>query len=131
MWRYVIVCLLAPSVLGGCANYALKQDVKKEFGEPELVHYVSGEYSGATLYGRSKPSGLGSIDREEWIYIYHHILVRFLDNRYEVQPLTVLQLLGWQQIQSELLRAEKPPPDEKRGKGPFLDPGVGWKQSGR
>ena len=110
MWRCVILCLLAGPVLGGCGNYFLKQEVESKYGPPELVRYVSGEKAGVTLYGKSKPSGLGTIDREEWYYIYRQLLVTFPKDKdkYEVRPLSVWEILNAQQAHAALRREDGP-----------------------
>ena len=111
MRRCVIVCLLAGPVLGGCGNYALKQEVESQFGKPNMVQYVSGDKFAYTLYGKSKPFGLGKTDQEIWYYIYRQFVVIFHDDQYTTRPLTVWELLNSQRIFNDLYRRDNRPRD--------------------
>ena len=113
MWRCVIVCLLAGPVLGGCGNYAQKQEVESQIGKPNLVQHVSGNTYAFTLYGKRKPSALGKTDQEIWYYIHRQMAVVFTRNsdQYSVRPLTVRELLNCQRIHNELYRQDNPPRD--------------------
>ena len=130
MWRYVIVCLLAGFVLGGCGNYAQKREVESQIGKPQLVQFVSGEDFAFALYGKSKPPTLGKLDQEIWYYINRRMAILFTrgSDEYTVRPLTVLELLNCQNIYSTLYRQDNPPRDiqfdDERPHGQDLP---GWK----
>ena len=129
MWRCVIVCLLAGPVLGGCGNYAQKQEVESKIGKPNLVQFVSGEDFAFALYGKSKPSTLGKLDQEIWYYINRQMAVIFTrgSDEYAVRPLTVLELLNCQNIYNRLYRQDNPPRDpqldDERPRMERVDPG--------
>ena len=108
MRRCVIVCLLAGAVLGGCGNYWLKQEVKSQYGKPDLVRHVSGEEYDFTLYGQSPTSTLGPVDQEIWYYIHRHLAVIYHGDQYDTRQMSALELLNSQRIHNELSREKSP-----------------------